>query len=360
LTKPLIAVDLPSPINAEQLSEALRRCGALQSGRVCSITVDSSQETHLSGIIRLRLGYDKATHDAPRSVIFKTSHPERLDATSDEGHKEVSFYTEVTTDMPEGLVPRCFEAHWDRTGNAWHLLLEDLTDSHSIATTWPIPPTLPQCEGMVRALARIHAHWWDSPHFGTTVGRWLDDGALNRNISEFATVFERFASHLGDRLSVERRVLYKQFIHAAPRLLSQRYQSHRNMTIVHGDAHLWNFFLPRDGGSDIRIFDWQNWCIDFASTDLAYMMATHWYPERRRRMEQPLLDYYHAALQEQGEGVHDFGRAALEEDYRLAVLLQLIRLVRQFNAGLPPVIWWGHLERVVLAIDDLGCRELLP
>jgi hypothetical protein len=159
LTKPLIAVDLPSPINAEQLSKALRRCGALQSGQVCSIAVESSQETQLSGIIRLRLGYDEVAHDAPRSVIFKTSHPERVDATADEGHKEVSFYAEVATDMPEGVVPRCFEARWDRAGNAWHLLLEDVTDSHWIATTWPMPPTLPQCEAMVRALARIHAQW---------------------------------------------------------------------------------------------------------------------------------------------------------------------------------------------------------
>ena len=321
-------------------------------------SVESSQETLLSRIIRLRLGYDDASDDAPRSVIFKSSHPERLDATSDGGYNEVSFYAEVATDMPEGIVPGCFEAHWDRGSNAWHLVLEDLTNSHSIATTEPIPPTQPQCEGIVRALARVHAHWWDSPRLGTTVGRWQDDGAMRRNISEFATVFERFASHLGDRLSVERRVLYARFIDAVPRLLTQRYQSHRNMTVVHGDAHLWNFFLPRDGGREIRIFDWQNWRIGFASTDLAYMMATHWYPERRRRMEQPLLDHYHAAIQE--HGVHDFDRAALGQDYRLAVLFQLMRLVWQFNAGLTPWVWWDHLERVVLAIDDLGCRELLP
>lgn len=349
---------LPSPINAEYLSEALRRCGALQSGRVCSVTVESSQETLLSRIIRLRLGYAEVAHNAPRSVIFKTGLPERLVAASDGGHNEVSFYAEVATDMPKGIVPGCFDAHWDRASNAWHLVLEDLTDSHAIATTWPIPPTLPQCKEIVRAIARVHAHWWDSPRLGTTVGRWDDDGAMRRNISEFATVFERFASHLGDRLSVERRVLYEQFIDAAPSLLTQRYQSHRNMTVVHGDAHLWNFFLPRDGGSDIRIFDWQNWRIGFAANDLAYMIATHWYPERRRGMEQTLLDHYHAALQAQG--VHDFDRAALGEDYRLSVLFQLMRLVWQFNAGLPPLIWWGHLERVILAIDDLGCRELLP
>jgi hypothetical protein len=31
----------------------------------------------------------------------------------------------------------------------------------------------------------------------------------------------------------------------------------RNVTIVRGDSHVWNIFLPRTGGNDdVRIFDW--------------------------------------------------------------------------------------------------------
>jgi hypothetical protein len=33
------------------------------------------------------------------------------------------------------LVPRCFEACWEPEAKAWHLLLEDLAESHGIATT---------------------------------------------------------------------------------------------------------------------------------------------------------------------------------------------------------------------------------
>jgi predicted TIM-barrel fold metal-dependent hydrolase len=41
-------------------------------------------------------------------------------------------------------VPRCFEAVEATDTSAWHLLLEDLTDTHFIATAWPLPPTLEQ------------------------------------------------------------------------------------------------------------------------------------------------------------------------------------------------------------------------
>jgi hypothetical protein len=116
--------------------------------------------------------------------------------------------------------------------------------------------------------------------------------------------------------------------------------------------------LPRDGGlEDIRIFDWDSWRIDTATDDLAYKMAMHWYPERRRLLERPLLDRYHGALQ--AHGVRDYDRRALDDDYRLSVLWLLARPVWQAASNIPPLIWWNNLERTLLAIDDLGCADLL-
>jgi hypothetical protein len=36
-----------------------------------------------------------------------------------------------------------FEAHWEAETETWRLLLEDLTESHYIATVWPLPPMMP-------------------------------------------------------------------------------------------------------------------------------------------------------------------------------------------------------------------------
>jgi hypothetical protein len=32
---------------------------------------------------------------------------------------------------------------------------------------------------------------------------------------------------------------------------------------------------------------------------------------------------------------------------------------REANHGLPPVVWWNHLDRIMGAVDDLGCLEFL-
>jgi hypothetical protein len=46
-----------------------------------------------------------------------------------------------------------------------------------------------------------------------------------------------------------------------------RYDHHRNLTIVQGDAHVWNCFLPGDDGDDVRLFDSDAWHVDVAAVD---------------------------------------------------------------------------------------------
>ena len=346
---------LPKVVDAKYLTCTLRRCGALGEGRVRDVAVESSRPTLLSRIMRLRLTYDGAVA-GPASLVLKTGLADRAAELADLGRREVEFYTAVAGAMSARLVPRCFEAVWEGEAKTWHLLLEDLTDSHFVATKWPLPPTLEQCRRIVHALARFHAAWWDDPRLGVSIGRWLDADGMRTYLQRFAERYEAFTTQLGERLSGERRDLYERFLDAAPRLLA-RYHSHRNLSVVHGDAHVWNFLLPRDGGNDIRLFDWDAWRLGVASNDLAYMMALHWHPERRRRMEQPLLDHYHAALS--AHGVRGYDRSALDDDYRFSTLWQLMTPVWQAAADLPPVIWWNHLERIMMAVDDLGCVDLL-
>jgi Ecdysteroid kinase-like family len=343
---------LPPAARAEHLTEALRRSGVIGDARVREVVVESTRPTILSRIIRLRLIYDGAAPDAPASIIIKTALPER----PARGRAEVAFYNEVAAAMSACLVPRCFEAHWDAETDAWHLLLEDLSDTHFIATVWPLPPTMEHCQAIIDTRAHFHATWWDDPRLGTSVGKWDDAEALAKFLQNLAERFARFFDRIGDELPRERRELYEQLLGAAPRLLA-RYTSHRHLTIVQGDAHVWNTFLPRDGGGDVRFFDWDGWRIDTATDDLAYMMAVHWYPDRRRRIERPLLDRYYTTLVR--HGVCGYDLAALEDDYRHSVLWQMITPAWQATNNIPPVIWWNNLERVLLAVDDLGCRDLL-
>ena len=97
--------------------------------------------------------------------------------------------------------------------------------------------------------------------------------------------------------------------------------------------------------------------MDTASDDLAYMLAVHWYPDWRRRYERDSLARYHDTLM--AAGVRDYSFDALWQDYRYSVLWQITTPLWQATHALAPVIWWNNLERIMLAVHDLGCLELL-
>jgi hypothetical protein len=345
---------LPEAAHADYLTDALRRAGVLRDGRVREVVTESSKATVLSRIIRLRLHYDDAPDDAPATVILKTDLPEGPGSRWQAGRGEVAFYNEIAPQTPPGLLPRCFDARWSETTKAWHLLLEDLTDSHMSAGEWPLPPTIAQCRQIITSLARFHAAWWDDPRLGVSIGAWRSNDSAT--LQGFAANVARFTERLGDRMGTERREFYQQLIDAGPRLAA-RYHSHRDITIIHGDAHVWNTFLPRNDTDNVCLFDWEGWRLDTATNDLAYMMALHWFPDHRRRCESALLDHYHACLV--AHGVSGYDRRALQDDYLLSVLWQATTPVWQAVNGIPAWIWWNHFERIFLAIDDLGCRALL-
>ena len=187
-----------------------------------------------------------------------------------------------------------------------------------------MPPSEAQCRTIIGSLGHFHAAWWEDPRLGVTVGARLDDAAMDRIIRLLVGHFAVFADRLGDELSGERRAFYERLIAAAPRLLATPGTSRWN-----GDAQV-NCFLPRNGSNDVRWFDWDNWGIRRPTSDLAYMMAVHWYPERRQRLERALLDHYHTVLLE--NGVRNYNRTDLQEDYRRSVLWHTATPV--FQAGL--------------------------
>jgi hypothetical protein len=323
---------------------------------VISVKSVHSFPTVLSHFHRLKLEYEGAAR-APRHLYLKSGLPGGPGAAMDSGRREVAFYTTVAPATPPGLLPLCFAAQAAPDGDTWSLLLEDLTDTHFIASQWPLPPTVAEAEMIVRCRARFQAAWWDDPRLGDGIGHRPSDGEIEQWWVWIATLYNDFADALGERLSPERRALYERLFVEAPRL-AERIRAWRHLTLIQGDAHVWNCFLPKDGITGTpRLFDWDAWRVAIGTEDLAYMIAMHWYPDLRQRAERPLLDAFHEELL--AHGVAGYGRRALQDDYRLSVLWQTTRPIWMRSVGIQPRIWWSNLERIHLAVDDLDCRELL-
>ena len=76
----------------------------------------------------------------------------------------------------------------------------------------------------------------------------------------------------------------------------------------------------------------------------------------RARLEARLLECYHARPL---CSRRDYSLERPWQNYRLSVIGHLAIPVWQQTLGLPPVIWWSHLHRIIAAFEDLDCAALL-
>ena len=119
---------------ARQINLAHGSVFALTTVIVANVAVMSSLKKLRSHTFRLRLDYEGSTDDTPDFVVVKMGHVDDAGRPSYANSREIAFYRGVAPAVPTGLVPRCFEVVEATDTSAWHVLLEDLTDSHFIAT----------------------------------------------------------------------------------------------------------------------------------------------------------------------------------------------------------------------------------
>jgi Ser/Thr protein kinase RdoA (MazF antagonist) len=336
------------PISEHQVTRAMRMSGCLTDAEVTSISVSATPfESIMSRIFELQLTYSEPGA-GPERCLVKLVDPDSFQI----GQAEVQFYQFAANspDQPAALVT-CYGALIDEEEQLAFVLLENRAAA-AVRSEWPIPPSIPQCRRAIDGLAGIHAAYWGSElALQIRSHRTLPQSNVERLASCQSALFDR----LGDALSAQRRSLVEALVEVYPALHGDRLAETGRQTIVHGDAHFWNFLIPEDDADPVALIDWQLWGVDLGTADLAYMIALHWFPERRLRFERHLVRGYTEALQQESV---DYPAEQAWQDYRFCVA-GLLNRVLIYSSVIPANIWWPHLERAFVAFEDLECRELV-
>ena len=343
-------------LTPDWLTSRLRTNGFLYSGHVTEVKQAKSFRTPSSHMWHLTVTYsDDSPQSAPRKLFLKLSNPGRSSVNG----REVEFYTHVAPAMLNPPVLCCYDASFDGDANAYHLLLEDRSETHCVPE-FPLPPTEPHAEMIVDGLARFHAFWWDHERLGQDVGEFPSEHDLGKVLSVLRTPFLSSPDYLADRLTQEHRSLFEAAFAKHPVLLLTRLQKNSNFTFVHGDAHGWNFLLPRYAdGDQVYIIDWYSYVTTkrcwLGASDLARLMVNWWHPERRQHLEEPLLRRYLDRLREHGVGRYSW--EDLWYDYRLCAISSLYVAINEVRRS-KPTQWLPQLERAITAVREFGALEL--
>ncbi|HEU4510024.1 MAG TPA: aminoglycoside phosphotransferase family protein [Pyrinomonadaceae bacterium] len=333
---------------AETLSSWLHRSGSLPSGTVNHVQIDLEFEATTSKLVFLNVEYSaEAPADLPQSLVVKI--PVDSSAIGDRS-SEVQFYRQVASSIGSPPLVRCLA-----TAEDCILVLEDVRGTHD-HPPWPLPPSRAQCKLAVDALVKVHVRWWEAPALGHTIGKPHTAESLTNMVQGIAAHLPAFIDAHGDALTIDARNIYERVFSSSlkPWL---RLTDERALTIINGDAHTWNFLFPRSGDGPAFLIDWQLWHVDVGARDLAFLMALHWHPSRRRELELPLLRQYHEGLLAHGLNQYSFDELLL--DYGRCAVRNLTIPILFWSRGMKPEGWWHRLECALAAYRDLRCDELL-
>jgi hypothetical protein len=145
-------------------------------------------------------------------------------------------------------------------------------------------------EGQLRLLARVHGRFYQSPLLDTELGALFTWYQRFHNLERFK-LRECCEQGVLDAEEIIPPALFARRDEIWPRTLDSvaRHQQLPH-TLTHGDVHLKNWYITRNG--QMGLGDWQVTSKGHWSRDFAYTISTALEPEDRRAWERDLLDYY--------------------------------------------------------------------
>jgi len=224
--------------DAEQITPAwlthiLHEQDVLPSGKVIGVAYQTDQ-TFTASVSYLNVMYSEDAPDsAPRALILK-SGKRRIEA---------EFYRHIAPDMPNAPIVRCYDAVFDLASQTSHLLFHNYDPTHfTLGSADSL--TTDHLQSISGTLAIIHAQWWENLRLRQDMAQ-LGEDVMGFVRSQAEQGFSRFADALGNRLSPNWRECFERLFATWP--LSQhveRLNTGRQVTLLHGDTHPWNFLFP--------------------------------------------------------------------------------------------------------------------
>ncbi|HEY7356418.1 MAG TPA: phosphotransferase [Ktedonobacterales bacterium] len=370
----LASLPLVDPITPDWLTAVLRQAGALQQGTVTKIESETTNAFN-SVTSHLFVQYSAdAPPDVPTRLILKRNKATNQGA--EDGVEEVKFYTFVAS-LPEhpAIIVPCYAAAYDEQSGDSYLLLQDLSATHRPPLTREQQiglvegvPAAADLEGVVDALAQLHAYWWDHPLLATdrfVIGYWSRTrDRFEQYLQRRTTSWGRLMAQHGGWFPDDLRALYESVLARLPQhwetYLAPRFRDRQRLTLTHGDSYFVNFLCPKPPTTGpTYILDWQSPSFDIVGHDLANLCAPFWTPEQRHEDQREVmaLRRYHAALRAQG--VRDYTWDDLVRDYQIGLIYWLLVPVQDGADGSSKDYWWPKMQCLVAAFRDWRCEALL-
>lgn len=350
LSKPITDVKQATP---ELLTERFQGNGFLESGSVTAVEKTDSFGSSAAKWDRLTLTLsDDYAGRVPEHIVLKVYRKDWFGG----GRVEWAFYDELAPATPDASVCPVYDCGIDRETKDCHFLMPDLSVTHKEP---PKESTERPHEAVVAELLKYHIRWWNDARLEEwpfmqkaggplRMAQAIEEADVRDSCAQFGKQLGAMADKLGDDLDPNHLAAMERVIEGYPDVFLKRVTDSPSITMLHGDAHLWNLYYPKDPERDrIILFDWETFKRGLGVYDLAYMLVHG--TSGRRDIERPLLDFYYEGLL--AGGIKGYSRDDLMYDFRLSVL----------SCVFCPIVWKRafSVRGAMEAYEDWGCEEML-
>jgi len=342
-------------ITPEWLNQILEKQYFLKENKVRNVSVDYIGSTN-AHIARLCVNYETDSKELPKNLLLKMCKSEN-DFIKD---SEVNYYARDYKDLPNAPIPQCYDAQFSAHTNAYHILMEDLSETHHKDAE----PTVEYGESVADALALLHSHGWGDK-IESLGGHMLNQETIEQYVNHARPGLKPMLEVFGGVLDDEaKEVIQAVFDHYSEKF-AQRAQNRQGFAVVHGDTNPGNILFPNDPKGKTYLLDRQpfNWSLttSLAVSDLSYMMVPFWETEQRRALEMPTLKRYHDQLQK--HGIADYSWDQLLDDYKLTamqgIFIAVAWCIGDDERKNMEWLWKAELKRALYAYTDLESEKVL-
>ncbi|MHA2474975.1 MAG: phosphotransferase [Promethearchaeota archaeon] len=316
-------------LTPEWLTSIFKKNGYLCQGKIIDLTDINSLRPDIGSTTyscALKFSEDAQKDNFSSKIVIKV--------LADGETSEAKFYSIVAKHMPGMPIPICYDVAYSEETGASHVILENFSETHYQYSDYP--PSKQIFKKAIDSLAEIHAYWWDNKK----LNKLLEHSASFYPMKAFKEKQnllcireqEKFLQTIDHKISEHRKKLLRKIFALFPRIAHKRYKK-GNITLIHNDAHTYNFYFPKDSEDHklkAILFDWEAWSIDVGCQDLVYMIGFWYFPDYRHLVEKGLIKYYHTALLD--HGVKNYSWDECWDDYRLYALISIFRIVRWYDS----------------------------
>jgi aminoglycoside/choline kinase family phosphotransferase len=302
----------------EWLTRALREGGVCRHTRVTGFDtrpLTGEGVGFLSGIVRVRLTYDRSELDAPASVVVKL--PTYAETNRQLGdslrayEREARFYREIA---PRSRIraPRCYCSVLDPAQGDFVLVMEDLSGLTIGDQVKGL--TVDQAMAAISMIGPFHAQWWNQPALSELP--WMPFENLDLH-HLFAQHWPAFRQQFHDWLMPDEIAVGDRLNWQGDRLA--QLLAHVPRTIVHWDYRADNLiFDDRTSMAPVVVLDWQLAQRSLGAYDIARLVCGSLPTGVQTGRHREFVACWHEALR--AGGVPDYSQDQAWRDFRIGIL----------------------------------------